>query len=77
MQTEKIEAVHGDLVILSTLPEHGPVPYGGFLYDLNGKKIARVIAEPERLSSDGGASRFRYKVEPLGELKAGSLVCFD
>lgn len=77
MHTEKVESVKGDLVILPTVFGHGPVPYGAFLYDQNGQELARVVAQPERLTSEGGVSRFRYKVEPVGVLKEGSFVWFE
>jgi hypothetical protein len=77
MHTEKIESVKGDLVIFPTVVGRGPVPCGAFLYDQNGQQIARVVAEPERLTGDAGVSRVRYKIEPAGALKTGSFVWFE
>ncbi len=79
MHTEKLEAVGRYTLVCPSLRDVEPVPYGGFFYDLQNRPIARVVAEPERLSGDQGMSRYKYQVEFLIQPlpKAGDLVSFE
>jgi hypothetical protein len=77
MHTEKVESVDDDGVVFPTIAGHGPVPRGAFLYGQDGQQIARVVEQPEPLTSERGVSRYRYKIEPADALKAGCFVWFE
>ena len=79
MHTEKLEAVGSDSLVCRSLREAGPVPTGGLFYDLDHRAIARVIAEPEKLSGDRAMSKYKYTVEFLIQPlpKPGDLVSFE